>query len=61
MEGKLVKDFCHNCKKDVIAYRDEKGASKYLCRHCGAVNVSKKMTRRMIRIEVIAPPGEEVM
>ena len=60
MERVVVRSFCHNCKKDLIVYREAKGVSKSQCKYCGAVNVSKIMTRRKICIEVIAPFGTEV-
>lgn len=61
MECKVVRAFCHNCRKDLNVYRDENGVSRSQCKHCGAVNISKIMSRRKVRIEVIAPIGEEVI
>ncbi len=61
MESKVFRGFCHNCRNDLIIYRDEEGVSKSVCSRCGAINVSKVMSRRKIQIEVIAPKGEEVM
>ena len=51
----VMKVFCHNCKADIMAYKDEKGTMKYVCQRCGTVNIAKLMSRRKIKIELIAP------
>lgn len=55
------KVFCHNCKADIVAYKDEKGTMKYMCRRCGAVNISKPISRRKIKIELIAPQNQVII
>ncbi len=56
-----VKVFCHNCKADIMAYRNDKGIMKYVCPKCGAVNISKPMSRRKIKIELIAPYDQVII
>ena len=46
------------CGSEVVGYRNEKDCVKLRCPKCGLVMVSKRMSRRRERIEVIAPPGE---
>lgn len=57
MEAGIVDVFCHNCRKCIAAYKNEKGVMKYQCSHCGAVNISSQKGRRKIIIELIAPPS----
>lgn len=47
-----------NCGSEVSGYRNEKDCVKLRCPKCGLVMVSKRMSRRRERIEVIAPLGE---
>lgn len=59
--GKPVKEVCHNCHLEITAWQDEKGMTKYQCPRCGAVSVSKPISRRQIQITVIAPKGQVIM
>jgi len=41
-----VRQFCHNCKEDVVAVKDEKGGAVFTCPICGALNEIKYISRR---------------
>ena len=56
-----MKVFCHNCKADIMAYKDEKGTMKYVCQRCGTVNIAKLMSRRKIKIELISPCDQVII
>ena len=57
----IIKVFCHNCKADIMAYKDEKGIMKYECHRCGAVNIAKPMSRRKIKIELIVASDQVII
>lgn len=59
--GKPVKVVCHNCHLVQDAWQDEKGMTKYCCPKCGAVSVSKKVSRRHIALDIYAPQGQVVL
>lgn len=58
--SKPTRRYCHNCGKIVIGFRSEKGVVKLECRHCGLVMISKRMSRRHERVDVIPPTGEYI-
>ena len=52
---------CVNCGTEIIGYLDENGLAKMTCHRCGAVAVSKKMSRRHIQIDVYGPPKQVLL
>jgi ribosomal protein L40E len=44
----------------MMAIQDEQGVAQYVCKKCGALNITEVSTRRMSRITVMAPKGEEL-
>lgn len=53
--------FCSNCGKKIIGYRNKDGQLKVQCPYCKVVYISKKMSRRKERVEIIAPNGQEFL
>ena len=44
--------YCLNCGQLLVGLRDERGAVKFRCRTCGAVMVSRRISRRHERVDV---------
>jgi predicted RNA-binding Zn-ribbon protein involved in translation (DUF1610 family) len=59
--GKPVKVVCHNCHLVQTAWQDENGVTKYQCPKCGAVSVSRIMSRRHVILDIYAPKGQVVV
>ena len=59
--GKPVKVVCHNCHLVQTAWQDENGVTKYQCPKCGAVSVSRIMSRRHVTLDIYAPKGQVVV
>ena len=61
MKEKAVRVTCNNCFQQTIGFRDEAGVVKYRCTRCGALTVSKVMSRRHVQYDMYAPQGQELM
>ena len=59
MKAKAVRVICNNCFQQTIGFRDETGVVKYRCTRCGALTVSKVMSRRHVQYDMYAPQGQE--
>jgi len=55
-----IKDICHNCHREVIAWTDGLGNFKYKCPNCHATTVSRVISRRKVQIEITAPKGQAI-
>ena len=56
--NKAVKVICLNCHITINALRDENGHTKSTCPRCGAMTVSKVITRRHLQYDIFAPQGQ---
>ena len=56
-----IERFCGNCGMHLFGNPNENGLVKFHCFRCGMVCVAKKMSRRVIRVEEHAPPGQKVI
>ena len=61
LKEKAVTVICSNCLHENLAIRDGSGIVKYKCPKCGAVTVSKVMSRRHVQIDVYAPNGQQIV
>lgn len=52
---------CVNCGEEIDGYVDEEGMTKMTCHRCGTVTVSKKMSRRHMKIDVYGPPNQVLL
>lgn len=58
---KPVRVICTNCRSENVGWRDETGMTKVQCPKCGAVTVSKVMSRRHVQLDIYAPKGQELI
>lgn len=58
---KPYSEVCHNCHKEIIAYKNEEGDIKYTCPYCRAASISKRKNRRVVVITVTAPRGQTII
>ena len=55
---KAVPFVCLNCKTTNVGFQDTEGLTRVKCEKCGAVTVSKVMSRRHVQFEVYVPKGK---
>ena len=59
-DGRPIVVKCFNCHHEQIAWLKDKKI-KMICERCGAVNVSKIMSRRHLQVDIYAPKGQELI
>lgn len=59
-KAKPVEMICGNCYTRMIGLRIN-GITKVQCPRCGAVMVSKVMSRRHIQTDIYAPKGQQII
>lgn len=57
---KAVPFVCLNCKTTNVGWQGSDGLTRAKCEKCGAVTVSKVMSRRHMQFEVYVPKGKEL-
>ena len=57
---KAVPFVCLNCKTTNVGWQASDGLTRAKCEKCGAVTVSKVMSRRHMQFEVYVPKGKEL-
>ena len=57
---KAVPFVCLNCKTTNVGFQDTEGLTHVKCEKCGAVTVSKVMSRRHVQFEVYVPKGKSL-
>ena len=57
---KAVPFVCLNCKTTNVGWQDSEGLTRVKCEKCGAVTVSKVMSRRHVQFEVFVPKGKSL-
>ena len=58
--SKAVPFVCLNCKTTNVGFQDAEGLTRVKCEKCGAVTVSKVMSRRHVQFEVYVPKGKSL-
>lgn len=58
--AKPVDIMCNNCYMRTIGFRIN-GVTKVQCPRCGAVLVSKIMSRRHVQMDMYAPKGQQII
>ena len=58
--SKAVPFVCLNCKTTNVGFQDTEGLTRVKCEKCGAVTVSKVMSRRHVQFEVYVPKGKSL-
>lgn len=58
--AKAVPFVCLNCKTTNVGWQGSDGLTRAKCEKCGAVTVSKVMSRRHMQFEVYVPKGKEL-
>ena len=54
--------YCGNCGHKILGYRKgNSNSARFDCLRCGALSISVKKTKRLIYIELYAPPNEVLM
>jgi len=56
--SKAVPFVCLNCKTTNVGWQGADGLTRVKCEKCGAVTVSKVMSRRHVQFEVYLPKGK---
>lgn len=51
---------CLNCRKEITGIRDVNGMTKVKCPYCGAVTVSRVVSRRHMTFDLFAPEGQVI-
>ena len=58
--SKAVPFVCLNCKTTNVGWHGADGLTRVKCEKCGAVTVSKVMSRRHMQFEVYLPKGKSL-
>ena len=58
--SKAVAFVCLNCKTTNVGWQGSDGLTRVKCEKCGAVTVSKVMSRRHVQFEVYLPKGKSL-
>ena len=53
----VARAYCLNCGQLLVGLRGESGIVKFRCRVCGAVMVSRRISRRHERVDVMSSAG----
>ena len=53
-----VQIYCANCGFKLIGYRARDQTVRFKCGRCGVVMISARKTKRIVNIEVQAPPNQ---
>lgn|GEM_PF-3098716 len=56
---RAVERFCGNCGNHIYGYKTADGLVKIQCPYCGMMSVMKKISRRLVRVDEHAPPGQK--
>ena len=54
-EWEIESVYCRNCAEKIVGYRNKAGLLKVQCPKCGLCFVSKRISRRHEKIDVIIP------
>ena len=57
---KAIPFVCLNCKTTNVGWQGADGLTRMQCEKCGAVTVSKVMSRRHVQFEVYLPKGKSL-
>lgn len=58
---KPVRVICQNCHGPIVGWQDKEGVTRIQCPKCGAVTVSKLMSRRHVQMDIYAPAGQTIL
>lgn len=53
----VARAYCLNCGQLLVGLRDERSTIKFRCRTCGLAMVSRRISRRHERVDVMSSAG----